>query len=296
MLEIRGISSHRMRSLHQDRRARRGIFGILLSNVSLVGWIILINFVVYLTEIILLSAYPDSIKYFALNAENILAGKYLWTIVTHMFSHVSFFHLFVNMFSLYFIGGFAEKVIGRKRFLLFYLISGIFAGILSVILAGFFGFGIWEKILGSPSIPMIGASGAIFGLVGLLAVLVPYSRVYLIAGPLIAIVFEAVFGVFVKSSALLGIVGFIVNFYIILSILMMFSFNPATRKIIVPIELPFWLLPIVAILPLVIIGFFVFLPIGNVAHFGGLLAGLVYGAYLRKRYSNKVKMLQRYFR
>ena len=58
--------------------------------------------------------------------------------------------------------------------------------------------------------------------------------------------------------------------------------------------MPFWLLPLVAIVPLVIIGLFVELPIGNTAHFGGFLAGVVYGFYLRKKYSRKIRMLERY--
>jgi membrane associated rhomboid family serine protease len=279
-----------------QRGSRRSILGVLLSNVSFVWWLIIINIAVYIIELILVATYPDSINYFALNAENIMQGKYLWTLLTHMFSHISFFHLFVNMFSLWFVGGFVEKLIGRKRFIWFYLAAGIFAGILSVLLAGLFGYGIWGRILGSPAIPMLGASGAIFGLVGVLAVIVPRARVYLIAGPLIAIIAEAILGMFVKSAALMGILGLIVNIYIILSIFMMFSFSPGTRKLIVPIEMPFWLLPFVAIVPLVAISLFVFLPIGNVAHFGGLIAGLIFGAYLRMKFKKKVEMLQRYFK
>jgi membrane associated rhomboid family serine protease len=255
-----------------QRGLRRSIWGALLSNVSMVWWLIIINIAIYIVELILVISYPDSINYFALNAENILQGKYLWTLLTHMFSHISFFHLFVNMFSLWFVGGFVEKLIGRKRFIWFYLIAGVFAGILSVLLAGLFGYGLWERILGSPAIPMLGASGAIFGLVGLLAVIVPRARVYLIAGPLIAIIAESILGMFVKSAVIMGILGFAVNIYIILSLLMMFSFSPGTRKLILPIEMPFWLLPFVAIIPLVVIGLFVFLPIGNVAHFGGLIS------------------------
>jgi len=274
----------------------KSIFGLFLSNISLVTWIIIINFAVYLAEVTALLINPDYVNYFALNAGNILRGKYIWTLFTHMFSHVNFFHLFVNMFSLWFIGGFVEKIIGRKRFIWFYLIAGLFAGILSALLAGFFGFGIWAKIFGSPDIPMLGASGAIFGLVGLLAVLVPNARVYLIAGPLIAIIIGAIAGAFVSSPVFLGVIGFAVNLYIILSIVLMFSFNPKMRKIIVPIQMPFWILPIVAIVPLVIIGMFVFLPIGNVAHFGGLIAGLIYGTYLRIKYYKKVQMLRRMVR
>lgn len=279
-----------------SKRIRRGIISAFLSNISLVSWIIAINFLVFIIEVVWVSINPDSVNYFALNASNILAGKYIWTLITHMFSHLSFFHIFVNMFSLFFIGSFVEKIIGRKRFIWFYLISGLFAGILSVLLAGFFGFGLGEKIFGSYNIPMLGASGAIFGLVGLLAVLVPNARVYLIAGPLIAIILEATLNLFVSSEAFLGIIGFLTNFYILICIFLMFSFNPRTRNIILPVQMPFWLLPFAAIAPLVIIGLFVPLPIGNVAHFGGLVAGLIYGIYLKMKYSKKVALLRRIVR
>jgi membrane associated rhomboid family serine protease len=64
----------------------------------------------------------------------------------------------------------------------------------------------------------------------------------------------------------------------------------------VPIEMPFWLLPIVAIVPLFVIGYFIALPIGNSAHLGGFLTGLVYGLYLRAKYKNKVKLLNKQLR
>ena len=47
--------------------------------------------------------------------------------------------------------------------------------------------------------------------------------------------------------------------------------------------MPFWFLPIVAIVPLVIIGLFIELPIGNTAHLGGLIAGFAYGYYLKQK-------------
>jgi membrane associated rhomboid family serine protease len=200
------------------------------------------------------------------------------------------------MFSLWFIGGFVEKIIGRRRFLIFYLAAGLFAGIIATLGAGYFGYGIGANIFGSPTISMLGASGAIFGLAGLLAVLVPYSRVYLIAGPLIAIIVGSVVGSFVSNETLLTAIGFAINVYILLSILLMFSFNARTRKFILPIEMPFWLLPIVAIVPLMVIGLFVFLPIGNIAHLAGLIAGLAYGFYLKTKYKKKVMMLRRFFR
>ena len=54
-------------------------------------------------------------------------------------------------------------------------------------------------------------------------------------------------------------------------------------------------LPIVAIVPLIIVGLFVSLPIGNTAHLGGLIAGLGYGFYLRKKYPRKTRMISQQF-
>ena len=75
----------------------------------------------------------------------------------------------------------------------------------------------------------------------------------------------------------------------------MLSFSPVLRKIAVPLEMPFWLLPIIAIVPLVIIGLFINLPIGNTAHLGGLLIGLAYAYYLKKKYKRKTEMIKKYF-
>jgi membrane associated rhomboid family serine protease len=199
------------------------------------------------------------------------------------------------MISLFFLGSLVEKIIGRKRFLWFYLASGIFAGLFFALLAGFFGFGIWEKLFGNPSIAGVGASGAIFGLVGILAVLIPKKKVYLVGGPLIAIISQAIMETLFPGNAVVMTLGFLLNIYIFISIFAIFSFNPVMRKIALPIELSFWFVPVVAIVPLVIIGLFVNLPIGNTAHLGGFIVGLVYGFYLKNKYRNKTKYISRFF-
>jgi membrane associated rhomboid family serine protease len=76
---------------------------------------------------------------------------------TAMFLHASFFHIALNMYSLYFVGSIMEQVIGRWRFLLLYVASGI---------AGSAG-----ALYLSPQTPTVGASGAIFGILGGLLVL-----------------------------------------------------------------------------------------------------------------------------
>ncbi|MBI2632604.1 rhomboid family intramembrane serine protease [Candidatus Pacearchaeota archaeon] len=188
----------------------------------------------------------ETIKYFALYPKNILAGKYLWTLLTHIFVHGGIGHLLINMFALFSLGGICEKIIGRKRYIWFYLITGIFAGLLSVLMAGFFGYGYLAKVFGSPEIYMVGASGAIFGIAGLFVILLPKVR------------FTIIF-------------------------------------------LPFFSLPAYIMVPAVLILTWLTtiatnLPIGNVAHFGGFLTGIIYGYYLRVKYKKKVIMLERYFR
>ena len=116
---------------------------------------------------------------------------------------------------------------------------------------------------------------------------------------MIVIVIQAVAQALVPSSlasTVLGPINIIANILIIIMIFAIFSFNLRIRKISVPLELPMWLLPIVAIVPLSVIALFIDLPIGNSAHVGGLVAGLLYGFYLRYKYKRKVKLLNRYFR
>ncbi len=275
-------------------KKKDGLFSIF-NNLSATWQIIIINIIFFIFSFLCWILFPDTVKYFAMIPAYLVAGKYPWTLVTHMFVHSGFFHLAFNMFSLFFLGGFCERIIGRKRFVWFYLIAGLFAGLLAALSAAFFGQGLGARIFGTSDVAMVGASGALFGLVGMLAVLIPFKRVYLIAGPLIAIIIQAVLGMILPSSAILGLIDVAITIYIFVSIFSIFSFNPASRRIAVPVEMPFWILPIVAIVPLTIVSFFVSLPIGNVAHFGGLLAGLVYGGYLRIKYRKKVMMLERMF-
>ncbi len=265
-------------------------------SLSLNTIFIMVNVVAFILFTIIIDLNPSFINYIALNPSDIMHGKYLWTLLTSMFMHANFFHLFVNMFSLFFIGSIVEKIIGRKRYLWFYLISGIFAGLFYSLFAYFLGESvIGARIFGTPETLALGASGAIFGLAGMLAVFIPNKKVYLIAGPLIVIVLQAIFNYISPSSSITGAIDIVVTVYIFLAIFSMLSFNEKTRKISVPIEMSFWLLPIVAIIPLVIIGLFVELPIGNIAHLGGLIAGLFYGFFLVNKYRNKTRFIRQHF-
>ncbi len=224
-------------------------------------------------------------NYIAITPSLIFSFNSWWTFITSIFVHAGFFHLFANMFSLFFLGNFLEKIIGKKRFFDVYLVSGIIGGIFYCASAYFFG---------GMNVPAVGASGAIFGVLGVLAMLVPYSRLYLILGPLILLFLDVVLSGFIPS-VYFGAFDLIINVLILVMIFSLFSYNESFRKISIPVELRMWVVPIIAIVPLVILGFFVELPIGNSAHFGGLVVGLVYGFYLVKRFPNKARIIRRNF-
>jgi len=294
------------------RRRMNNQFNGFFRKFSVTNWIIIVNVIIFFIYLII-----DNIlvQYYGGGIENILlshvaiqpnlffAGR-IWTAFSSMFIHIEFFHLFVNMFSLFFVGNFVERIIGRKRLFWLYILSGIFASLFfaflsyylgSICMAEFLGGCLGAKIFSNPAIPAVGASGAIFALAGLLAILTPKNRVYLIAGPLIAIIIQAIVSSIGIFSPILPTINTIIIIYFIFSIISMLSFNPNIRKIAVPIEMAFWLLPFIAIVPLVIIGLFFPLPIGNMAHLGGLLVGAAYGLYLRKKYRKKTEIISRMF-
>jgi membrane associated rhomboid family serine protease len=99
----------------------------------------------------------------ALFAPSVAAGDW-WRLVTAAFLHYGPLHLLLNMYSLYFAGTILEHVIGRWRFLLLYLVSGV---------AGSAGALVW-----SPNAITVGASGAIFGVFGALFVLERRGRIH----------------------------------------------------------------------------------------------------------------------
>ena len=206
------------------------------SSLSLNTWLIIINIVCFLIFTILISLNLLSIDFIAIKPSNILAGKYLWTFLTSMFMHAGFFHLFANMVTLLFIGSLVEKLIGKKRYFWFYMLSGIFAGLTFVLSALVFS--------SDYSTYAVGASGALFGLIGVLMFLTPNLPVYIFFIPI-----------------------------------------PVKMKYAAPgMLLLLWLISVAGNVP-----------IGNTAHLGGLIAGLGYGLYLRRKYKRKTAYISRHF-
>ena len=142
----------------------------ILSTFSITAILLLINLLAFIFFLIILSTNFISLDSIAIKPSNILQGKYLWTFITSMFMHANFIHIFVNMVTLFFIGSLVEKILGPKRYFFFYLISGLFAGLFFVLISLLF-----TTDLNTYA---VGASGALFGLIGLLVLLTPDLPVY----------------------------------------------------------------------------------------------------------------------
>ena len=94
------------------------------------------------------------------------ASPAVWaTLITSQFLHAGWLHILGNMLFLWVFGDNIEDVLGHFSYLFFYLISGIAAGIAQT------------AVLGPSSVPAIGASGAIAGVLGAYIVLFPWQRV-----------------------------------------------------------------------------------------------------------------------
>lgn len=114
---------------------------------------------------------PDALQQF-LSAWGLVPARLLadptntWnTIYSSMFLHGGWFHILNNMWVLYIFGDNVEARMGSLKYLVFYLLSGTAAGLLQT------------YILPTSQVPMIGASGAIAGVLGAYLVLFPRSRV-----------------------------------------------------------------------------------------------------------------------
>lgn len=105
-----------------------------------------------------------------------------WQLVTHMFMHADFGHLFFNMLGLFFFGPQVETTLGHKRFLSMYLICGLGAWVLFN-LVRWYEFNYTGLPLVEANTPMLGASGAIFGVLAAFGYLFPKRQIFMLFPP-----------------------------------------------------------------------------------------------------------------
>ena len=132
-----------------------------------ISQLVLVNVVVFLAQPIFLnSILTDGL---ALVPHQVVRGM-VWELVTYMFLHGGFMHLFFNMLGLIIFGSELERGWGSRDFLKYYFVTGIGAGLVQVVTS---------YVGGTPYTVVIGASGAVYGLILAFALAFPQRTLVL---------------------------------------------------------------------------------------------------------------------
>lgn len=152
------------RPFSSSYRDRSGLFP------PAVKWLIILNVAFFLGPRVLFFNLYTFHQIFGLVPARLFGNLFIWQPVTYMFLHGGTWHILINMFILWMFGSELERTWGTREFLKFYFIAGIGAGLVNVVFSIF-----------SPEtwhIPIIGASGAIYGVLVAYAMLFPNRLVY----------------------------------------------------------------------------------------------------------------------
>ena len=128
--------------------------------------LIVANILVFLLGFVARAEMP----YFYLIPSFVLDAGMWWQVVTYMFVHATFWHLFFNMLALFLFGIQLEQRMGSTEFLLYYFVCGIGAGVATVLI---------NAATGQGMIPVVGASGAIYGVMLAFAAFFPDARIFI---------------------------------------------------------------------------------------------------------------------
>jgi membrane associated rhomboid family serine protease len=129
--------------------------------------LIVVNILVFLFSFV---DKQGRLVYLALIPSYILQAGAWWQIVTYMFVHSGWSHIFFNMLALFLFGIQLEQRMGSTEFLIYYFACGIGAGLVTVF---------FNAATGQGMIPVVGASGAIFGLLLGFAAFFPDARIFI---------------------------------------------------------------------------------------------------------------------
>jgi membrane associated rhomboid family serine protease len=152
--------------------------------------IIVINLLFFLPTMASPEIRENLILYMGLRPDSILDRP--WTVLTSMFIHADFFHIFANMFTLYFFGSYVYRLLGERRFLTVYFGGGILGSLFFI-------------LLGPQFAIAVGASGAVFAVGGALVALRPSVKVFIFPIPVPLPLWVAVIGGFLILSFIPGI-------------------------------------------------------------------------------------------
>jgi membrane associated rhomboid family serine protease len=131
--------------------------------------------------------------YYTFGLSRVTFTEQPWTLLTSIFIHASFWHVLANMITLYFFGSAVNRLLGTTKFLIVYFLGGIAGSAVYLLLA-------------PVNSIAVGASGAIFALGGVLAVMRPKLRVIIFPIPAPLPLWIAIIGIFALFT-ILAIVG-----------------------------------------------------------------------------------------
>jgi membrane associated rhomboid family serine protease len=188
----------------QDRQYDRGTGGAfgndrVSEKWSVVTWLLVINCAVFLIDIVLTSGtrIPQWLSPYYLGRFTVDEAFYkvqLWRVLTYQFLHADILHILFNMIGLFFFGRLMEQWWGSKRFLAFYLICGV-GGVLPFALLSMFAPGLiytsaeaeaalFQGIDYGRYVGLVGASGAVYGILIGCAAKFPQMQVRLLFPPI----------------------------------------------------------------------------------------------------------------
>lgn len=159
--------------------------------------LILINIVIWLCMILYLNRFSDVklLEVGGLVHFNVVHGEW-YRLISSMFLHFNFEHILMNMLSLFIFGKIVESIIGSWRMLIIYIISGLYGNFVSLSF--------------NTTTISVGASGAIFGLIGSIFVIMYLSKNFnkkMIGQLLIALVVLIVFSLFMSNINIMAHLG-----------------------------------------------------------------------------------------
>lgn len=166
--------------MYNSRNSFAGLLPVVTKNI------IIINAIIWVAQFVLLRrAGIDLTQFFGLHFP---ASEHfrIYQLVTYMFLHdpYSFSHVFFNMFAVFMFGRTLEQVWGSKRFLTYYLVTGIGAGIIQLLVIYLRASAVIPpemfSLIGSVT---VGASGSVFGILLAFGMLFPNAQLFIIPFP-----------------------------------------------------------------------------------------------------------------
>ena len=162
--------------------------------ISVNAWLIIVNSAIFFFAAMLprtyaLDVFPpmDALQYYGHFSTLTLYHLEVWRLVTFQFLHANLMHLVFNMFGLWVFGSMVEQTLGSRKYLAFYLVCGIFGGLMYLFLnlLGAMGINVPGALGNTAAItPLIGASAGVFGVIMACAYISPNSIVQLLFPPI----------------------------------------------------------------------------------------------------------------